>query len=176
MVYKTIPEWVGGPEKFRELYKEFKMALFRERVLEFLKKRIFEPYNVQYKDYGDYLEIINHKNNKIYLFLYVDFDDIDEWDDLFENPVYDSIIDIALEKIEDAFKRNQKYKIEQYRAYVIGKNIIAHVFTDRWGYDWFASYFFNREGKCKPDDYSFLKFLITLRQKGIIKRKNNIQL
>ena len=169
MVYKTIPKWLGDYEKFRELYKEFKLALFKESVLEFLKKRIFEPYNVQYKDYGDYLEIYNSKDNKIYLFLYAKFDDIDQYDDPFENPIYDDIVNIALEKIENAFNKNKTFKKEQYRAYVISKNAIAYVFTDRWGYDWFVYYFFNRNGKCKPDDYSFLKFLIALRRRRIIK-------
>ena len=171
MVYKTIPKWLGGYENFRELYKEFKLALFREKVLEFLKKRIFELYNVQYKDHGNYLEIYNSKDNKIYLFLYAKFDDIDVWDDPYENPIYDEIIGIAFEKIENAFNKNKTFKIDQYRAYVISKNAIAYVFTDRWGYEWFASYFFNRGGECKPDDYSFLKFLIALRQKGIIKNE-----
>jgi hypothetical protein len=169
MAYKTIPKWVGDYEKFIDLYNGFKIALFGGGVLEFLKKRIFEPFNVQYKDHGDYLEIHNSKDNKIYLFLYANFDDIDQYDDPFENPIYDEILDIAFEKIDHAYKKNKIFKIEQYRAYVLGKNAIAHVFTDRWGYDWFVSYFFNREGKCKPDGYSFLKFLIALRQKGIIK-------
>lgn len=163
-----IPKWIGNKEKFQELYKEFKRSLSNGNALKFLKEKIFEPYNIQYKDHGNYLEIYNSKDNKIYLFLHAKFDDIDEWDDPYENPIYDEIISIALKKIENAFNKNKTFKIEQYRAYVIGKNAIAYVFTDRWGYEWFVSYFFNRGGECKPDDYSFLKFLIALRQRGII--------
>ena len=166
-----ISKWVGNKEKFQELYKEFKRSISNENVLKFLKEKIFEPNNVKYKDYGDYLEIYNLKDNKIYLFLYAIFDDIDLYDDPFENPIYDEIIDIALEKIENAFNKNKTFKIEQYRAYVIGKNAIAYVFTDRWGYERYISYFFNRNGECKPDDHSFAKFLRILTKRGIIKNE-----
>ncbi len=67
-----IPRWVGNKEKFQELYKEFKRSLLNGNALKFLKEKIFEPNNVKYKDYDDYLEIINIKDKKlIYLFIMI---------------------------------------------------------------------------------------------------------
>ncbi len=76
MATTLIPKWVGEEEKLKELYNEFIEILsepttftYRE-ILEFLKKRIFKPNNVKYKDCGDYLKIINPENRRIYIFLY----------------------------------------------------------------------------------------------------------
>jgi len=163
-----IPKWVGNKEKFQELYKEFKRSLSNGNTLKFLKEKIFEPNNVKYKDYGDYIEIINTKDDKVYLFIYYDFDNIDEWDDLYDNPTITDILEYADEKIDEAFERNKILELENYEIFVIGKNAIINVSYNRYDYEWMVLYFFNKNKECKPDDYSFAKFLRILTKKGII--------
>ena len=169
-----IPRWIGNKEKFQELYKEFKRALSNENVLKFLKEKIFEPNNIQYKDYGDYLEIINIKDKKVYLFIYYDFDDIDEWDDPYENPIIIDILEYAAEKIDEAFEKNKILELENYETFVIGKNAIINVSYNKYDYEWAILHFFNKNKECKPDDYSFAKFLRILTKRGIIKNEQTI--
>jgi hypothetical protein len=166
-----IPKWIGNKEKFQELYKEFKRSLSNGNVLKFLKEKIFEPNNVKYKDNGDYLEIINTKDNKAYLFIYYDFDDIDSWDDLYENPTITDILEYTDEKIDETLKKNKTLELENCEAFVIGKNAIINVSYDRYDYEWMVLYFFNKDKECKPDDYSFAKFLRILIKREIIKNE-----
>jgi len=166
-----ISKWVGNKEKFQELYKEFKRSLSNGNILKFLKEKIFEPNNIQYKDYNDYLEIINIEEKKAYLFIYYDFDDIDSWDDPYENPIITDILEYATEKIDETFEKNKILELENYEAFVIGKNAIINVSYDKYDYEWVVLYFFNKNKECKPDDYSFAKFLRILTKKGIIKNE-----
>ena len=169
-----IPRWIGNKEKFQELYREFKRSLSNGNTLKFLKEKIFEPNNVKYKDYGDYLEIINIKDKKAYLFIYYDFDDIDSWDDLYENPTITDILEYAAEKIDETFERNKTLELEACEAFVIGRNAIINISYDTYfpaAYEWMVLYFFNKNKECKPDDYSFAKFLRILTKRGIIKNE-----
>jgi hypothetical protein len=169
-----IPRWVDGKEKFQELYKEFKGSLLKENILEFLKEKIFKPNNIQYKDYGEYLEVINIKDKKAYLFIYYDFDDIDEWDDPYENPILEDVLEYAAEKIDETFERNKTLELENCEAFVISKNAIINISYSTYfpaAYEWMILCFFNKKEECKPDDYSFAKFLKILTKRGIIKNE-----
>jgi len=164
-----IPRWIGGKENFQKLYEEFKESLSKEDVLNFLKEKIFNPNNIKYEDCGDYLEIIDKEKNKAYIFLYYDLDDIDSWDDIYENFVLEDLLEYAAEKIDEAFEKNKTLELKGCEAFVISKNAVINVYYDMHDYEWTVLYFFNKIGECKPDDYSFAKFLTKLTRKGIIK-------
>ena len=169
MKSQSIPKWVGGKENFQKLYEEFKESLLKEDILNFLKEKIFNPNNVQYIDYDDYLEIIDKEKNKAYIFLYYDLDDIDSWDDIYENFILEDLLEYAAEKIDETFEKNKILELKDYETFVISKNAIINVYYDMHDYEWMVLYFFNKNKKCKPDDYSFAKFLTKLTRIGIIK-------
>jgi len=163
----SIPKWVDGEDNFMKLYKEFKESLLNGNALKFLKEKIFDPNNVQYTDYYDFLEVINPKDNKVYLFLDYDFDDLYEWDD--PDLILIDILEYAAEKIDESIEKNKEFELEQYRAYIIGKNGILVLYYNTYFYEYEILCFTNKKRMCELDEYAFTKFLKGLTKNGIIK-------
>jgi len=177
MAYKLIPKWVGGDEKFQELYREFMEILSEpttftcEEVLEFLKKRIFEPNNVKYEDYGDYLKVINPENGRIYIFLYTKPGYINYKN---SESVYE-VISYAIQKAVKDFKKDgikDIDELEKYEIYAITINAILNLYYDITTYSWVDLCLENNYGECELDDYSFARFLARLTDNGIIKERH----
>jgi len=176
MAYKLIPKWANSEEKFRELYKEFIEILSEpttftyEEVLEFLKKKIFEPNNVKYEDYGDYLKVVNPKNGRIYIFLYAKPGYIDYKN---SKSVYE-IKSYAIQKAIGDFKKDgikDIDELEKYEIYAITMNAILNLYYDITIYSWVDLCLENNYRECGLDGYSFARFLARLTDSGIIKEK-----
>jgi hypothetical protein len=176
MVYKLIPKWTEGDEKFQELYKEFIEILSEpttftcEEVLEFLKKRIFEPNNVKYENYEDYLKVINPENGRIYIFLYAKPGYVDYKN---SKSVYE-VTSYAIQKAIKDFKKDgikDIDELEKYEIYAITINAILNLYYDITTYSWVDLCLENNYGECELDDYSFARFLARLTDSGIIKEK-----
>lgn len=174
MVYKLLPRWVESDKKFQELYKEFRQILSEpttftyKEILEFLKKKIFEPNKVKYEDYGDYLKVVNPENGRAYIFLYANPGFID-----YENPegIY-AIKSYAIQKAIKDFKKDGIKgidELEKYEIFVIGINAIMDLYYDITIYSWVDLCLENNYDECKLDDYSFARFLARLTDNGIIK-------
>ena len=176
MVYKLIPKWTNSKEKFQELYREFMEIVLEpttftyKKVLEFLKKRLFEPNNVKYEDYEDYLKVINPENGRIYIFLYakpgyINYKNLES--------VY-RVKSYAIQKAIEDFKKDGIKNIdelEKYEIYVITMNAILNLYYDITIYSWVDLCLENDYGECKLDEYSFLRFLARLTDSEIIKEK-----
>jgi len=176
MAYKLIPKWVGSDEKFQELYKEFMEILLEpttftcEEVLEFLKKRIFEPNNVKYEDYGDYLKVINPENGRIYIFLYTKPGYVDYKN---SESVY-KVKSYAIQKAIEDFKKDgikDIDELEEYEIYAITINAILNLYYDITTYSWVDLCLENNYGECELDDYAFARFLVRLTDSGVVKEK-----
>jgi hypothetical protein len=176
MATKPILKLVRGNENFQELYKEFRKVLSssgtftNKEILEFLKERIFKPNNVQYIDYGDYLKVINPKNNRIYIFLYAKPGYID-----YKNSESRyAIKSYAIQKAIEDFKRDgikDIDELEKYEIYAITVNAILNLYYDITTYSWVDLCLENDYSECELDEYSFARFLARLIDSGIIKEK-----
>jgi hypothetical protein len=176
MATEILPRWVKSKETLEELYKEFIEILSEpttftyEEVLEFLKKRIFEPNNVKYEDYGDYLKVINPENGRTYIFLYakpgyVNYKNLES--------VYE-IKSYAIQKAIENFKKDgikDIDELEKYEIYAITMNAILNLYYDITTYSWVDLCLENNYGECVLDKYSFMRFLARLTNSGIIKEK-----
>jgi len=176
MATKILPKWVKSNEKFQELYREFIEVLSEpttftyEEVLEFLKKRIFEPNNIKYENYGDYLKVINPKNGRIYIFLYAKPGYVDYKN---SKSVYE-VKSYAIQKAIEDFKKDGVKDIdelEKYEIYAITMNAILNLYYDITTYSWVDLCLENNYGECELDDYSFARFLARLTDSGIIKER-----
>jgi hypothetical protein len=176
MAYKLIPKWVDSKEKFQELYKEFIEILSEpttftcEEVLEFLKKKIFNPNNVKYEDYGDYLKIVNPENGRIYIFLYAKpgYINYKNSESIYEVKSY------AIQKAIESFKKDEIKDIdelEKYEIYAITTNAILNIYYDITTYSWVDLCLENNYGECELDEYSFARFLARLTDSRIINEK-----
>lgn len=174
--YKLVSKWVRSEEKFQELYKEFIEVLLDpttfkyKKVLEFLKKRIFEPNNVKYENYDDYLKVINPKNGRICIFLYAKPGYINYKS---SESVY-RVKSYAIQKAIKDFKKDgikDIDELEKYEIYAITINAILNLYYDITTYSWVDLCLENNYGECELDEYSFARFLARLIDSGIINEK-----
>ncbi len=176
MVTKLISELINKKEKFQELYKEFKEALLesstftKEKVLKFLKEKIFEPNNVEYIDYRDYLKVINPKNGRIYLFLYAEpgYVDYTKIESVYRVKSY--AIKLAIKDFKENGIKDID-ELEKYEIFVITINAILNLYYDITTYSWVDLCLENNYGKCELDEYTFARFLARLIDNEIISEK-----
>jgi len=176
MVTTLIPKWIGNKEKLHELYEEFRKTIFEsgafieEKVLEFLKKRIFEPNDVKYMDYDDYIKVINQKNGRIYIFLYakpgfVDYKNAESVYKIKSYAIQKAIKDFKKDGIKDIDE------LEKYEIFAITTNAILNLYYDITTYSWVDLCLENNNGECELDEYVFARFLARLIDSGVLKEK-----
>jgi len=148
-----------GNLKFQELYIGFKRSISRGTILEFIKKRILAPNDIQYLECGNYIDIIDLKNKRAYVFAHLDFKNLDEYDN-------HDIINETMEKVHKVLKNNRILGISKNKntVFVIGKNAIFYVYFDKKLHKHTVSFITNK----KVDEDSFVKFLAELAKVGIL--------
>ncbi len=154
---------IENNEKFQELFKGFKRSISRKTVLEFIKKRILLPNSIQYLECGNYLDIIDLKNKKAYIFAYLNFKNLDEYDSYY-------LVGDVMHEVRKVLKNNRVFGISKNKniIFVIGKNAMFYIYLDERLHRYTVAFFINKKGKLKPDEYSFAKFLIELTKRRII--------
>jgi hypothetical protein len=148
--------------KFQEFYKGFKRSLSRGTILEFIKKRILTPNDIQYLECDNTLDIIDLKNKRAYILAYLD---LDEYDDDYYT------IKESMEKVRKVLKNNRVLGISKNKniIFVINKNTMFYIYFDKRLHKHTVTFFANKKGKLKLDKYILAKFLTESNRIGIAK-------
>jgi hypothetical protein len=166
-----ILERIKNSENFQNFFKGFKKSISRKTVLDFIKKRILLPNNIQSLEYGNYLDIIDLKNKKAYIFVHLEFKYPYEYS-------HDYLSGEVMYEVRKVLKNNRVFGISKNRniIFVIGKNAMFFVYFDERLHKHTVSFFINKRGKYALDEITFAKFLIELIKNGIANEKwlNNI--
>ena len=150
--------------QFQELYKGFKRSLSRDTILEFIKKRILAPNDIQYLECGNTLDIIDLKDKRAYIFIHLEFRNLEEYSN-------QGLIRELMENIRKILKNNRVFGISKNKntIFVVGKNAMFYVYFDKRLHRHNIRYFINKKGKYKLDEFSFANFLTELAKMRIIK-------
>ena len=157
---------IENNENFQEFFKGFKRSISRKTILDFIKKRILLPNSVQSLEYNNCLDIIDLKNKKAYIFVYLEFKYPNEYDP-------DYLSGEVMYEVRKVLKNNRIFGISKNRniIFVIGKKAMFFVYFDEKLHKHTVSFFINKKGKFELDEIVFAKFLIELIKNGIINEK-----
>jgi len=166
MDYIKILKKIENNKNFQEFFKGFRRSLSRKTVLEFIKKRILAPNNIQYLECNNTLDVIDLKNKKAYIFTYLEFKYPYEYD-----PHY--LPRDVMHEVRKVLKNNRVFGISKNKniIFVVGKNAMFYIYFDKRLGKHTTAFFINKKGKFELDEYVFAKFLIELIKKGLAEEK-----
>ena len=166
MDYVKILKKIEDNEDFQEFFKGFKRSILRKTVLEFIKKRILLPNSIQYLECGNYLDIIDLKNKKAYIFTHLEFEYLDEHS-------HNYLLKKVMHEVRKVLKNNRVFGISKNRniIFVISKEAIFLIYFDENLHKHTVSFFINKKGKLKLDEVVFARFLMELVRENLINEK-----
>jgi len=171
MNYMRILKRIENNENFQEFFKGFKKSISRKTILDFIKKRILLPNNIQSLECNNALDVIDLKNKKAYIFVHLEFKYPDEYDSHY-------LPGDIMHEVRKVLKNNRVFGISKNKniIFVIGKNAMFFVYFDEKLHKHTVSFFINKKGKFELDETVFVKFLIELIKRGLAEEKwlNNI--
>jgi len=157
---------IENNENFQEFFKGFKRSISRKTVLDFIKKRILLPNSIQYLECSNYLDVIDLKNKKAYIFAHLEFEYLDEY-----SPDY--LLERVMHEVRKVLKNNRLFGISKNRniIFVISKKAMFFVSFDEKLHKHTVLFFINKKGKFELDEIVFAKFLIELVKLGLAEEK-----
>ena len=157
---------IENNKNFQKFFKGFKRSISRKTILEFIKKRILAPNSIQYLECGNYIDVIDLKDKKAYIFVYL------ELEDPYDHDPYYLVGDIMYE-VRKVLNNNRTFGISKNRnlIFVVGKNSTFYVYYDKKLHKHTVSFFINKKGKLKLDEIVLARFLIELIKNGLASEK-----